>query len=601
MNEETPALFYANRREALKKELYKINQQRKRIAWLRLLVVIIAFFVIYKTWNAVAREIIIIEMIVSLFVFLFIVSKDTDAKNKADNLQHVIDVNDKEISILNHNYQHYETGEQHLPANHAYAEDFDIFGKASVYQYINRCTSQQGKSLLALRLLHPSNKKQIETEQEAVAELKTKTNFRQQLQAFGAADHLSLNTENKIKEWLSSPLLFTNKKWSLLAFMFPFFTISFIFLYIVDVVQSGLFYFIIFICYLFAFFISSKISNTYDMLSKLAREIETLQKQLQWIEKETFLSKKMRWLQKQLANINGKKTGTEIKKLYGILNRFDIRLNHFAFFFLNTFLLWDLQQLLALNKWKQQNEESVANWFSVIAETEVSSSLATLSFNQPKWCFPVIVDDFFEIDGTNIGHPLLPENNRVDNSFSLSGKGKIAIVTGSNMGGKSTFLRSVGVNTVLALMGAPVCADSFSVSVIKLMSSMRVTDNLAENTSTFYAELKKLKTIIEAVNNNEKIFILLDEILRGTNSLDRHTGSVALLKQLIQKRAVAIIATHDVELAKLQTDYPQAIYNYHFDVQAKGNELYFDYKLKEGICQSMNASILMKNIGIEME
>ena len=168
------------------------------------------------------------------------------------------------------------------------------------------------------------------------------------------------------------------------------------------------------------------------------------------------------------------------------------------------------------------------------------------------------------------------------------------------MAGKSTFLRSIGVNMILAYTGSSVCAKSFTVSVAQLMSSMRIEDNLAENTSTFYAELKKLKSIIDEVNKSSKTFILLDEILRGTNSLDRHAGSKALIQQLVRRYAVAIIATHDIELSKLETEFPQSIKNYHFDVQVDGEELFFDYKLKHGICTSMNASILMKQIGIEM-
>jgi DNA mismatch repair ATPase MutS len=158
----------------------------------------------------------------------------------------------------------------------------------------------------------------------------------------------------------------------------------------------------------------------------------------------------------------------------------------------------------------------------------------------------------------------------------------------------------VGVNIVLAMMGSPVFAESLTLSHMKVMSSMRVNDNLEESTSTFYAELKKLKEIIEAVYNNEKIFLLLDEILRGTNSADRHTGSIALIKQLIHHKAAGLIATHDLELAKLADEFPLNIHNYHFDVQVAGDELYFDYKLKRGVCQSMNASILMKKIGIEL-
>jgi DNA mismatch repair ATPase MutS len=188
----------------------------------------------------------------------------------------------------------------------------------------------------------------------------------------------------------------------------------------------------------------------------------------------------------------------------------------------------------------------------------------------------------------------------VNNSFSTEGAKQINLVTGSNMAGKSTFLRSVGVNIVLAMMGAPVCCNKLTLSATKVMSSMRVNDNLEENTSTFYAELKKLKEIIEAVKRQETVFVLLDEILRGTNSADRHTGSMALLKQLIKENASCIVATHDLQLATLADAYPGNVHNFHFDVQVQNEELYFDYKIKEGICQSMNASLLMKKIGIEL-
>ena len=284
------------------------------------------------------------------------------------------------------------------------------------------------------------------------------------------------------------------------------------------------------------------------------------------------------------------------------MNRFDARLNVFAFFFLNSFLLWDLRQLLALNKWKQTHKESVTHWFAAISQMEVLCSLASLAFNQPHWCFPEIAEDHFTLIGKDFGHPLIMPAKRIDNTFSSMGTAKVALITGSNMGGKSTFLRSIGVNAVLAMMGSPVCAASFTISPVKLMSSMRIADNLAENTSTFYAELKKLKQIIEAVDQKEKVFILLDEIFRGTNSLDRHTGSIALIKQLIRQNAVAVIATHDVELTRLKDEYTQSISNYHFNVQVdKNDELFFDFKLKSGICQSMNATILMRKIGIDME
>lgn len=600
-NDDSVGNFYQERIIELSLQLQQTKQRLRRIAWLRLAIVLGMFLLLYTTWNKVELFLLLAEIIVCIGLFLFVVSKDADQKDKAVHLQRLLLINEEEAKFLHHNFSHRETGTEHLPQHHAYAEDLDLFGNASLYQYINRCTSQQGKALLAKRLLQPSTNQQIQIEQEAVTELKSKTNFIQQLEAIGMAKQLTSNTQNKIEQWLSSPTKFTSNYWRWLAILFPIFTLAFVLLYIVNVVSVSLFGMMVFVCYLIAFYISSKISSTYELLSKVSGEIQTLQRFLQMIEEQSFVSGKLVHLQKILQNQKSNTTSAEIKKLYRILNRFDARLNTFLFFFLNTFLLWDLQQLLSLNKWKEANQQNIAEWFTAIAEIEVSNSLATLYFNHPDWCMPQIADVFFTLKGSAIAHPLLPEQNRIANDFLLEGKGEIAVVTGSNMGGKSTFLRSVGVNIVLALMGAPVCANNFSISIVKLMSSMRVTDNLSENASTFYAELKKLKSIIEAVNEKQPILILLDEILRGTNSLDRHTGSVALLKQLIQKEAVAIVATHDVELAKLKEIYPHAIHNYHFDVQAAGNELYFDYKLKDGICKSLNASILMKNIGIEME
>jgi len=253
-----------------------------------------------------------------------------------------------------------------------------------------------------------------------------------------------------------------------------------------------------------------------------------------------------------------------------------------------------------LESWKNSHKEKVPGWFTNLGKMEAICSVASLSFNHPNWNFPVLSNEPGMLNGDEIGHPLIDSSKRVSSSFSTSGVNQLALITGSNMAGKSTFLRSIGINIVLAMMGAPVCARSMTLHPTKVMSSMRIADNLEESTSTFYAELKKLKTIIEAVNRNETIFILLDEILRGTNSLDRYTGSKALIRQLIHHKAVGMIATHDLELAKMSEEFPANIHNYHFDVQVSGDELYFDYKLKEGVCESMNASILMKKIGIEL-
>jgi DNA mismatch repair ATPase MutS len=257
--------------------------------------------------------------------------------------------------------------------------------------------------------------------------------------------------------------------------------------------------------------------------------------------------------------------------------------------------------MIDLIEWKKQNRDYVKLWIETMSETEVLVSQANFAFNHSEYCFPVIDDSFFHFEADGLGHPLIPVEKRVGNHCLIDGKGQIMLITGSNMAGKSTFLRSVGVNTVLAMMGSPVCASSFKASYVHIISSMRIADNLTENTSTFYAELKKLKTIIDKVNGKEKLLILMDEILRGTNSFDRHAGSEALLEQLIREKAVALVATHDDELGALEKKYPDSIHNFHFDVQVIGEELFFDFKLKDGICRSMNASILMKKIGINIQ
>jgi DNA mismatch repair ATPase MutS len=199
-----------------------------------------------------------------------------------------------------------------------------------------------------------------------------------------------------------------------------------------------------------------------------------------------------------------------------------------------------------------------------------------------------------------MGHPLIPKSRRICNDLKISNTGTMVLVTGSNMSGKSTFLRTCGVNIVLAMAGAPVCAKKMTVSHVLVFTSMRIIDSLEENTSSFYAELKRLANIIQTVENKEKVFLLLDEILRGTNSNDRHIGSVALIKQMIKNNAIGIIATHDLALSQMENELPHQIDNYNFDVKIENDELYFDYKLNQGICKSLNASILMKKMGIKI-
>jgi DNA mismatch repair ATPase MutS len=258
---------------------------------------------------------------------------------------------------------------------------------------------------------------------------------------------------------------------------------------------------------------------------------------------------------------------------------------------LNLFLLWDIRQIIAIENWKRSNWENVEESFDVIAEFEALISIAVPAINYPEWAMPVIADtEGYTLTATNIAHPLIRSEKRVDNNYELQDAFKIDIITGSNMAGKSTFLRTIGINTVLALSGAPVCASAMEVSVITIVSYMRIKDSLNESTSTFKAELDRLQMLLAAVEHENKVFFLIDEMLRGTNSMDKYLGSKAVIEQLISKKGVGMVATHDLQIARLEDKYPNYVRNYYFDIQVLNGEMLFDYKIKHGECKTFNAS-----------
>jgi DNA mismatch repair ATPase MutS len=238
----------------------------------------------------------------------------------------------------------------------------------------------------------------------------------------------------------------------------------------------------------------------------------------------------------------------------------------------------------------------VRNLLEVPAEIDAGISMGTFIFNYPDFPMPVISDSGLVAE--ELAHPLIQNSQRVSNDFKAEQGNRVFIVTGANMAGKSTFLRALGVNMILAGMGAPVCAKKMLFTPVKILTGMRTTDSLADSESYFFAELKRLKMITETLNRGQKLMILLDEILKGTNSTDKHKGSVALVKQLVAHDCLAFIATHDLSLGEQEEKYPEAVRNYCFESYIVDGELIFDYKLKKGIAKNMNAYFLMQKMGI---
>jgi len=295
---------------------------------------------------------------------------------------------------------------------------------------------------------------------------------------------------------------------------------------------------------------------------------------------------------------HGKSASQITSYLQKILNELDYSQNILVGFILDSFLLWDIRCIYRLDKWHKDYEGSISEWFEIIAEMDALISFANLNYNHPDWAFPMVKDSGQSFYAEDLGHPLILKEKRIGNKFSLNEKEKIVIITGANMAGKSTFLRTLGVNLILASQGSKVCASTFSFTPVRLFTHMRTSDNLMKDESYFYAELVRLKFMLDLLRDGENLFIIIDEILKGNNSIDKLNGSIELLKQLIQHPTHCVVATHDLKLTELSLDYPDVIKNQCFEVSLSDNELNFDYKLRDGVTSTMNATFLMRKMGI---
>jgi hypothetical protein len=519
-------------------------------------------------------------------------------ERQRNHFRHLEEINKLEIRCLDGDFSGFKSGGEYAERDHPYSYDLDIFGSTSLFQLICRTTSKPASNMLAGYLKQSAQVDEIMSRQEAVKELTPMTGWRQEFITIGFQNAGADNDPSTLLKWLESDDIFQNRKretaviWLLsiialasvvaviaglpAALLAPVFTVNFIF------------YFTRF----------RKITKLHEQVSRSSDLLRTYSSAIGMIEKEAFRAGKLKMLQGWFKGECD--ASVQVRILSRLVNRLDSRLNVLVSIPLNLLFFTDIRFCLALEEWKGQHAARIPGWFAAMAEFEVLSSLANMTYNNPSWVFPEIVPDFFIFRAVNMGHPLIPEKKRINNDFESSGHGKTILITGSNMSGKSTFLRTCGINTVLALAGAPVCASSFTLSHVRIHSSMRITDSLEENISSFYAELRRLRSVITEAEKDPRVFLLLDEILRGTNSDDRFTGSVALIKQLMGYETVAMVATHDLRLAGLSKDIPGKIDNYHFDVKISGEELFFDYKLTPGVCSSFNASLLMKKMGINL-
>ena len=585
-----PLEFYVSQKSFFEKELKTLKKKLAFSSSLRLFIFLSAIFGIYFFFGNI--KIVIFIIVIWVVSFVYLILKHSNLQYKSDLNKALIEINKTEIKVLNRDYFSLNGGNEFINPTHHFSYDIDLFGKGSFFQYCNRTVTNEGKQEFVERLTN-NDVSSIVERQNAIKELSQKTKWRQQFSALASL----VKVEHPAKEivgWTHNYKSVFPKFIAYLPTLFSVVSMVLILLIGMQMIAGQILLLWIFIGLGISGVYHKKANELYNDVSKAKDTFKQYHKLLDEIEQTTFTSKILKEKQQEIQT-ETQKASIIFAKFSKVLDSFDQRNNLIVAVFGNAFLLRDLQQVYNVEKWIKNYHDKVENWFSVIAFFDAQNSLANFAYNHPSYVFPEIVKNKQVIIAKNLGHPLLKELQRVDNNFSIENQ-QFFIITGANMAGKSTFLRTVSLAIVMGNIGLPVCASAFKYNPIKLITSMRTSDSLTDNESYFFSELKRLKFIVDEIKT-EKYFIILDEILKGTNSTDKAIGSKKFVQKVVSSKSTGIIATHDLSLCEIENDLPQ-VKNYFFDAEIINDELYFDYKLKAGICKNMNASFLLKKMEI---
>ncbi len=532
-----------------------------------------------------------------LLIFLMIVRFDLKQDRLLRKVQHRKTVNLEEIRSLNHEFQHRPDGIAYRDLDPHLVDDFDVFGQGSLFQYLNRCATLPGSGLFAAQLCHPEREPQrIVQRQQAIRELSDQLDFLQEFQSEGMFLTENGSEASELQQWIEDTPGRMNRM-QILCYLIPAVNLVLLALMAAGILPWNLLLIPVMLGLSTVYAYRKVLQKTHSRLGRTAKTFGMYATLIRLLETREFRSSLLTGLQKSFLN-QGVPASRSLEALNTLLNRFDLRFNILVSFLLNAFLVFDLQVMIRLMRWKLQHRHSVASWFQALAAMDALTGPAIFAFNHAgTLCYPEISEKEFELDALDLAHPLIHPDHSVANSFTAKGKPSVTIITGANMAGKSTFLRTLSINLILAMNGCPVPARSFRFTPVVLMSSIKIQDSLANNQSYFYAELLRLGEIIQKVPHFPAL-VVLDEILRGTNTRDKQAGTLGLLEKLLSLRAVVVIATHDLLIGELEKKYPEVVQNKCFEVELSNDQLIFDYKLKSGISQKLNASFLMQKMGI---
>lgn len=595
-----PENHYTERLSLTAGQLQQVKKQIFRISMLRLALFIAGIAGLYFFFNQTTLLIICICLtFLPLFILVKIHNRFFIRKEWLETQARIIQ---EELQALSGDYSSFEDGKEYVNPKHPYSFDLDIFGRRSLFQSINRTCTFFGKNRLAKWLQnHLHEKTSIEKRQEMVREISEHTLFREQFRVAGLVHHGQSSDAEKIQAWSQSPAQYLHAGW-VKAFIWGVPVINSLLLITslagwTSFSWLGLSFGIFLVL---SFGIIKRATYIQETYGKQLKSLNGYARLIALAKAENWKSAGMQELMERF-NLNGQSPIQALQQLSKELDRLDLRNNQFLYVLLEGSIFFQLQEIVRIERWKARYGQHISKWLETVGELDALCSLGTFAYNHPQYTYPELAENPFCFLATQMGHPLMPASQCVKNDATIPSRPFFLIITGANMAGKSTYLRTIGVNYLLACIGAPVCCERLKLYPNQLITSLRTSDSLSDNESYFFAELKRLKRIIDLLNQGQQLFIILDEILKGTNSMDKQKGSFDLIRQFMQLKANGIIATHDLLLGSLIKQFPEEIRNYCFEADIKGNELTFSYKLREGVAQNMNACFLMKKMGIILQ
>lgn len=600
------ASTFAQRQQEFQQQEQAAQRRHNQLAFWRLVWFLGSAVLVWLLAKADQEIGVALTLVVGVIGFLVLLKRHTAVKRERDLARRLAFINEDETARLSRQYLRPDMGESFANPTHFYAHDLDVFGRHSLFRLLNRTHTHEGRIRLADWLLTPANADAIRLRQQATAELQPHLDWRQQLEAVADLETTVGQSPETLVQWATADANPLPVYLNLVKFLFPALTTALFVAWLLGFVPG--------VAVLIALALQGVVLSRTAARAAVVSEQTVAMANAMGAFRELFVlagqtpgeSVRVRAIRQALTT-KGQPASVAIGQLAQLTEGLNYRRNPYFALSVGLVTLWDVHYLGKLETWRMQHGPTLDHWFTALGELEALNSLAGFAYAHPQYALPDIADGPPTLQLTQATHPLLPPDKSIANSLTLTGAGQTVLITGSNMSGKSTFLRTVGTNVVLALAGAVVAAEAMRCSPVRVFTSMRTQDSLEESTSSFYAELLRLQTLIRLTRLADELpqdrlptLYFLDEILKGTNSADRHRGAEALIRQLHHTNAFGFVSTHDLALGQL-ADADAFVKNYHFQSDIDDGKLVFDYTLRDGICQSFNASQLMQAIGIEMD